>query len=431
MKIKVYPSRLSGVVTAPPSKSVAHRAIIAAALAKGTSHITNIAYSDDILATIGAVKKLGAKTRKHRNSLEVIGCRAYYDVSYSELKETLETTEAQNPIIVDAKESGSTLRFMLPLLSLLNKKVRFVGSKRLLERPLDAYEKIFAEQGLLFTKTDDYVEICGAIGTSLDPMYYDVSGNVSSQFITGLLIALPLATGPSYINITGAFESKSYVDLTIDVLKKFRIKPRYLESTNDTLLGVPGCQEYHRADYCIEGDYSNAAFFLAQNDITGNDNINVAGLNPRSKQGDRQIVRLIKNKKHKIDLSDIPDLGPILATRAAFKKGKTVIYNAKRLRLKESDRIYAIETELKKCGVDISSTDDCIQVYGMKKGKKYAASTELSSHNDHRIAMSLCIAALNFETPTVIDGVESINKSYPNFLRDFKRLGAKFEVLEV
>jgi 3-phosphoshikimate 1-carboxyvinyltransferase len=241
------------------------------------------------------------------------------------------------------------------------------------------------------------------------------------------MYALSLAEGHSLLNVTGKFESKSYVDLTVGILKKFRVKVEYW---GNNTFHMPGPQQFCATDYEIEGDYSNAAFFLAQNDITGDDKITVTGLNPKSKQGDRQIVRLVKNKKHKIDLSDIPDLGPILATRAAFKKGKTVIFNAKRLRIKESDRIFAIETELKKCGVNISSTDDEITVYGIKKGEKYTATSELYSHNDHRIAMSLCIAALNFDTPTVINGVESINKSYPNFLCDLESLGAKIERLE-
>ncbi|WP_294703900.1 3-phosphoshikimate 1-carboxyvinyltransferase [uncultured Fusobacterium sp.] len=419
MKVKIYPSKCSGEVTLPPSKSMAHRAIICASLANGKSIIKNIAYSDDILATIEGMKKLGATISKNKDSLEIIGIKDFSNIQDK---------------IIDCNESGSTLRFFIPIFSLTGEKIEFRGKNRLLQRPQHIYEKIFKEQGLFYFQNSDKLEIEGKLKAGK----YIVDGNISSQFISGLLFTLPLLTGDSIIKINPPFESKSYIDLTIDMLKTFEVNVEFID---DLTLSIKGNQKYFPTEYTVEGDYSQLGFFAVLGSL--NNSIICKGLKIDSKQGDKEIIEIIKKCGLKvkvlengykfysgtplsceINLENCPDLGPILTVLTAFGKGKFKIYNAQRLRLKESDRIEAMEMELKKLGVNISSDENNIYISG---NNNYSSCDEVFGHKDHRIVMSLAIMATLLDKPLIIDGAEAINKSYPNFFEDLASLNIKIK----
>ena len=422
MKVKIYPSKCSGEVTLPPSKSMAHRAIICASLAKGKSIIKNIAYSDDIIATIEGMKKLGANIIKNQDTLYIEGIENFTNIKDS---------------IIDCNESGSTLRFFIPIFSLTDKKVEFVGKNRLLQRPQKIYEDIFKNQNLHYFQDENKIEIQG----SLKSGEYTINGNISSQFISGLLFTLPLLNGNSTIKIIPPFESKSYIDLTIEVLKIFGVEVEFLD---ELTLSIKGNQKFEPADYTVEGDFSQLGFFAVLGAI--NNTLICKGLNTKSQQGDKEIIEILKNcnigieeldngyKIYKgmplnsnINLENCPDLGPILTVLAAYGKGDFKIYNAQRLRYKESDRIAAMEEELKKLGVDISSDKNSIYIKG---NSNYLSCNEVFGHKDHRIVMSLAIFATLLDKPLVIDGAEAISKSYPNFFEDLEKINIKLETLK-
>lgn len=419
MKVKIYPSICMGEITLPPSKSMAHRAIICASLANGKSVIDNIAYSDDIIATIEGMRRLGAEIKKENNRLEIVGIK-----DFSQLKNQT----------IDCSESGSTLRFFIPILSLTEKKVEFRGKNRLLQRPQHIYETIFKNQNLYYFQDNTKIEIEGKLKAG----EYIVDGNISSQFISGLLFSLPLLDGDSIIKINPPFESKSYIDLTIDMLKTFGVEVNFLDNLT---LSIKGNQKYIPNNYTVEGDFSQLGFFAVLGSL--NNSITCRGLKTDSKQGDREIIDIIKRcgleveeiadgyKFFKgiplgcdINLENCPDLGPILTVLSAFGKGEFKIYNAQRLRLKESDRIEAMETELKKLGVKIHSDENNIYIQGKES---YISCGEVFGHKDHRIVMSLAIMATLLDRPLTIDGAEAINKSYPNFFEDLEKLGVKIE----
>lgn len=417
MKIEIIASKPKGSITIPPSKSMAHRAIICACLAEGTSTLTNIDYSQDILATLNAMERLGAKILKEDHQLTIIGVN-------NQIHPHL--------LDIDCIESGSTLRFLIPLFSLSNQTICFTGSQRLLQRPQSIYQSIFDQQGLQFKQSNTSLQIQGA----LKAQSFKLMGDVSSQFISGLLFALPLLKEDSIIEISEPFESRSYVDLTLDTLNTFGIHASFKDS--NTLI-IPGNQKYQACDYTVEGDDSQMAFFAVLGSVLGN--IEVRGLNRHSKQGDRAIIDILKNmgaqiedtktgyqfhasrlKGTEIDLRDCPDLGPILCVVGACATGETVIKNARRLRIKESDRILAMETELRKFGVTIHSTEDTIYIKNtMTQQKKL----ECDSHNDHRIAMSLSVLSLILQQNISLTNAECIHKSYPNFYEDLRKIGVK------
>ncbi len=420
MDIKIYPSKPSGTIKVPPSKSMAHRAIICASLANGTSTIKNIGYSQDILTTIDGMRKLGATIIEDNSTLHITGIKDFNSL---------------NDSIIQCNESGSTLRFFIPIFSLTGKSIRFKGKNRLLKRPQEIYENIFKEHNLKYVQTDDYIEIMGKIKSG----NYNIPGNISSQFISGLLFSLPLLEVNSTINIIPPFESKSYVDLTIDMLSKFGIKVYFKDENKIIILGN---QKYSPSNYEVEGDFSQLGFFAVLGAI--NNTISCTGLNTNSKQGDKEIIDILKTTNIKIDtlengytfypsipkglpinLENCPDLGPILMVLGMFSSGKMHIFNAKRLRYKESDRIEAMETELKKLGVDIISDEDNIFINGRKEPTEY----NLYSHLDHRIVMSLAVAATKLSKPIIIKDAHVIDKSYPNFFDDLKKLGIHIEII--
>lgn len=422
MKVKIYPSKCSGKVNLPPSKSMAHRSIICASLAQGKSKLENIAYSDDIIATIEGMKKLGAKISKEKDSLIVEGIKNFSQLTNS---------------IIDCNESGSTLRFFIPIFSLTDKKIEFRGKNRLLQRPQKIYEEIFKKQNLFYYQDNNKIEIDGKLKSG----EYIINGNISSQFISGLLFTLPLLTEDSIIKIIPPFESKSYIDLTIDMLKKFGIEVLFLD---DLTLTIKGNQKYIATDYKVEGDFSQLGFFAVLGAI--NNDLTCEGLDINSKQGDREIIEILKNcgikieelengykifrglpKAYNINLENCPDLGPILTVLSAYGDGEFKIYNAQRLRYKESDRIEAMENELKKLGVQISSDESNIYIKG---NSKYISCNEVFGHKDHRIVMSLAIFATLLDSPLIIEGAEAISKSYPNFFEDLKNLNIKIEITD-
>ena len=410
MRARITPAKIdSGNITIPPSKSLAHRAIICACLAPGRSVISNIDYSVDIRATIEGMRHLGASIKEDKDTLFIDGIETFqYDGD-----------------VVNCHESGSTLRFFLPLFSLTGKRATFSGSKRLIERPQNVYEMLFQEQGIDFVRTYPNIIIDGR----LKPGELTLKGNVSSQFITGLLFALPLLEADSKIHIEPPFESRSYVDLTIQMLKRFQIIVEYEDAYT---LAIKGNQQYQPTDVLVEGDYSQLVFWASLGVL--NHSVETHGLDLHSLQGDKKTIDIFQSMNAGIkvlddgyqfcpgtlngtviDLNDCPDLGPMLFALATQANGKTTFQNAGRLRIKESDRIEAMETELKKLGCSISSTFGTVTITGPVK---LQGNVTLHGHNDHRIVMALSILATIADEPITIDDAQAISKSYPGFFKD-------------
>lgn len=420
MRALIQPSACTQHFTQiPPSKSLAHRTVICAALAGGTSRIDNIDYSMDVMATLSAMEALGAHIERFKDYVIITG---------------IKTLKSEKELHINCEESGSTLRFLIPLFSLCENKVVFTGKGRLMQRPQSVYEKLFEDNKTPLRKTENELIVEGVLQAG----EIHVRGDVSSQFISGLLFALPLLSEDSKVIIEGPYESESYVNLTIDMLKKFGIQ---IEAKDRTLT-IFGNQSYHPQNITVESDYSQLAFFAALGVLNGP--VRCGGLKQDSLQGDRAVVHIIEQMNGKvtyendcycfdrselaatvIDLADCPDLGPALMMLASFAQGETKIINAGRLRIKESDRIEAMESELRKCGVQIRSTDDTIWITGKTN---WSVSEHLSGHNDHRIVMALAVGATIAKTPVVIEGAEAVRKSYPAFFEDLARLGIDVHV---
>jgi len=384
MNLILKPARLHGVITPPPSKSQAHRLLIAAALAGGKSSVLNLADSQDILAT--------------RRCLEALG------------------ESGPGLPLLDCGESGSTLRFLLPLSLVLRGGGVFSGSGRLMERPMEPYAKLCARQGILFAQRDG---TCTVRGT-LRPGSFSLAGNISSQFITGLLYALPLLDGDSEILLTTRLESGGYVDLTLDTLGRFGVRADHDGSRR---FFVPGGQRFHPAHAAVEADYSQAAFFCAANAL--GHTVEIKNLSPRSVQGDRVILdytqRLSRPGDVVLDVSQCPDLVPPLALQAALRSGQTAsLVNAGRLRMKESDRLDTVAGELGRLGADIVQTADSLVIRGVDG---FHGGVTAQAHNDHRIAMMLGIAATRADAPITLLDAGCVSKSYPRFWDDYISLG--------
>lgn len=418
--LKIYPSKLKGEVKIPPSKSMAHRAIICAALSDKLCRIDNIDYSDDIIATIDAMKSLGVKIIKYRDYVEVVG-----------INKDIQSTEKIR--VIDCNESGSTLRFLVPISLLFEGSTRFIGRGNLGKRPLTTYYKIFDKQNIHYSYEDDKLNL--EISGQLKGDVFEVEGNVSSQFISGLLFTLPLLKEDSKIIITTEMESKSYVDLTLQVMKDFGID---IVNNDYKEFIVRGNQKYKGRNYKIEGDYSQGAFYLCA-DAIGNEVI-CKDLDINSLQGDKEVIEILKRmnvdiftKENKIegkrkkklrstyiDGSQCPDIIPVITSVAALAKGRTEIVNVGRLRIKECDRLSAITCELNKLGANITEREDSIIVDGVDELK---GDVEVWSHKDHRIAMTLAIASSKCKRPIIIKDYDCVSKSYPKFFEDFEKLG--------
>ena len=419
MQITIQPDRnIDGVIMAPPSKSMAHRAVLCAALAKGTSHIRNLEFSKDIAATLAAAGQLCARVTTGGNDAVVEGLGRFLPVK----------------VPVDCCESGSTLRFLIPLASLTGQEVTFVGRGRLMERPQSVYEALYREQGLRFVQSPSGLTVEGALSSG----DYTLAGNVSSQFISGLLFALPLLAGDSTLHLVPPVESRSYIEMTRAAQAAFGVTSHWLD---DTTLCIPGGQQYHPRDYIVEGDYSQAAFLAVLGAVKGG--ITLTGLAAETLQGDAAILDILRRCGAKftrteaglvfeqaslhgvdIDLADCPDLGPVLMVLGLLCEGTTVIRNAERLRIKESDRIAAMEAELRACGGVLSSEGGTITVQGCKP-RLHAPEAPLSGHNDHRVVMSLTVLALAADIPLAINEAEAVQKSWPHFFDALKPLGVE------
>ena len=408
MDIRITPGPLAGTVTPPPSKSIAHRAILAAALTNGTSTIQNVALSQDIEATLRCITALGGAWEREGDTLYVSGVwhREWDTAALPHL---------------DCGESGSTLRFLIPLTLTLNNGGVFTGRGRLMERPQQPYFDIFDEKGISYEQKDGALTVRG----ELTPGEYHLPGNVSSQFVTGLLYALPLMEWESRIVLTSPLESRGYVDMTLDVLDRFGVRVEVLE---DGFL-VPGDQVFQARDFTIEADWSQAAFWMAAG-LLGNPVLTV-GLSDQSTQGDRVIDEHFASfawgtgRRVEIDVSDCPDLLPPLAVMAAFHDGTTRLINAARLRLKESDRLATVTKMLTALGGQVEEGPDWLAI----PGTRFLRGGTVDGANDHRIVMAAAIAATRCTGPVTILGAEAVNKSYPNFWEEYKRLGGIFDVL--
>lgn len=414
MLARIQPSRLQGSVTVPPSKSMAHRALLCAGLAAGTTQIQGILPSQDMEATCRALTALGASIARQGSLARVQGVAG-------------RPKAPQGP--VDCGESGSTLRFLIPAFALASAPARLTGRGRLPQRPLGPYGAIFHGQGLPFAQDETGVSFQGPLA----PGDYGLPGDVSSQFISGLLFALPLLPGDSHIRIQPPFESRGYVNMTLQVMDAFGVQAAFLDGLT---LHVPGNQLFTApaAPFLVEGDDSQAAFFLTLDAILGD--VSVAGLSLRSIQGDRVMGEILARCGHVpgqpprplapfvADLGDCPDLGPILMTLGLFCQGESRLLNAGRLRLKESDRGTAMAQELGKLGGQASLAGDEIRI----RQSRLRPGPALSSHGDHRIAMALAVAALGARIPVEIQGAEAVEKSYPDFWKDLAHLGARVEL---
>lgn len=421
MDVRIMPGKLSGTVRIPPSKSAAHRAILAATLAKGESVIENVDLSNDISATLAACNTLGSTA----------------DIAPDGRYNTVTIRGGLNPTpsaTLDCAESGSTLRFLIPVACAKDGERIFTGHGRLPQRPLDAYLQIFDEQGIRYTRPYGY-NLPMAVTGSLHSGHFQVDGRVSSQYVTGLLYALPLLSGDSTVEVIGGFESRGYVDLTIDMLRRFGVQ---VQAERDTFT-VRGNQAYKPQRIAVEGDWSQAAFFLVVGAISGG--VRVAGFDGNSLQPDSVIAELLMRmgadlswegdefvsapaQLHgvEIDVSQCPDLVPPLAIAAAFAEGTTHITGAARLRIKESDRLHALAQNLLTLGVRAEEEPDGLVIHGgtMTGG-------EIDSFGDHRIAMAFAVAGAASKQGVTIRGAHCVEKSYPKFFEDFADLGGKVE----
>ena len=393
------PCSLHGTIEAPPSKSMAHRYLIGAALSGKRSTLRGVDFSEDILASIDCLTALGTKITIENDTV-VVDPQGFM--------------RAENPVL-ECRESGSTLRFFIPLALCLGKKVTLRGSERLMERPLIVYEELCRENGFTFEKEKNAVTLCG----NLKSGSYTIRGDISSQFITGLILALVYLGKDSSIEIIPPFESRSYIDLTISALALFGADVAFTEEYKIEVK----TSEMKAFSGRIEGDYSNAAFLDAFNHIGSE--ITVSNLKPDSLQGDKVYAEYfdeISNGTPTLDISNCPDLGPVLFALSALKNG-AVFTGTDRLKDKESDRGVAMHEELSKLGGGLDFADNTITV--PRQNLTYSGEI-LDGHNDHRIVMALSV--ILSQIGGFIKGVEAVKKSYPGFFDDIKSLGAKVEL---
>lgn len=424
MIAEVKEAKLGGSIAAIASKSMAHRYMIAAALADKPAFVSCHSSSEDIEATKACLKAMGAGFEEKEGGFMVTPINA---------------DKLTDGIKLPCKESGSTFRFLLPVIAGFGKEAEFLQEGRLPERPLSPlYEEMTAKGVTMAGQGENPFWLKGQLRSG----EYRLAGNVTSQFISGLLFALPRLPGDSKIILTSSLESKLYVDMTVAVLKQFGIEI----IIEDNTYIIKGSQTYHAKNGSVEGDWSNAAFWLSAGAI-GDSAVTVTGLDMTSLQGDRAIIEILKEfgakisydtkdegkvtvapgKMHgiRINAIDIPDLVPILSVVASFAEGETVIYNAARLRLKESDRLKTVTQVLNSMGADIEEKEDGLIIHGVDMME---GGTAVDAMGDHRIAMMSAIAAVRCKNQVVIMNAEAVNKSYPAFFKDYVTLGGKVEI---
>ncbi len=418
MQVKIKPTKPSGEISAIASKSDAHRAIICASFADKKTNIHISHTSKDIEATLNCIKAIGADFSKKDNVYEI----------------TPVNKPSQNPVL-DCNESGSTLRFLLPVLSVLGCNATFTGKGRLPERPMDLIVDLLNEHGNNFSSASLPITVSG----KTIPGDFEIAGNVSSQFISGLLFALPLLNEKCTIRLTSKLESSSYVNMTLDTLKSFGARIDYIENE---FITYPIEKYKSPTEYIVEGDWSNAAFFMVMGALGGN--ITIKNLDLSSHQSDKMILDVFslagvdfKTSKDKIvvsksqiksfefDVSECPDLFPVLSVLACGSNGKSVLYNAKRLRMKESDRIKSTKELILNLGGKAEETEDSLIIYG--NGKLNGGTVD--SYNDHRIAMSAYVASTICENDIILNDAKAVDKSYPSFMDDFRSIGGKADVI--
>lgn len=418
-KVKVSPEILRGTVSVPPSKSAAHRAIICASLARGKSIIRPIDLSNDINATIDCMRKLGADITVDGDTLTVDGTNVFN----------------MGKTILDCGESGSTLRFLIPVAAAGGVESTFIGHGKLPERPIGVYGDCLPEKGIsLYTANGLPLEIKGRLRNGI----YEIPGNISSQFITGLMLALPLLDGDSEIRLTSEAQSVGYIDMTIGIMKNFGVN---IEK-DGCGWKIKGGQKYIPQIFTVEGDWSHAAFYMTAAALGSE--ICIDNLSMTSSQGDKECVEIYRrfgaeitenNGKItirpdklvgiEIDAENIPDMVPALSVAAALAKGKTIIRGAARLRIKECDRLAAMTDGLSRLGANIIETEDGLIIDGVD----VLHSGEVDGYNDHRIVMSFAMAAIGCNGDIIISDMESVNKSYPSFFEDYRELGGKADVI--
>lgn len=428
--LKVYPGPLNGRIFSQPSKSMAHRAMICAALADGTSFIDNVVLSDDISATLGAISAIGADT-KVRDSTVYKGRKSVTIESRGQIN--LRAKE------IDCGESGSTARFILPITRLSAEPVTVTGHGSLISRPFTPYKEVFSKKGVYYSDSEEKMPI--TVSGKLSPGEYVLPGDVSSQFISGLLLALPLLESSSHLTIQSRMESSPYIFMTIRVLKEFGIHIR--SDAEKQSFDIAGGQKYKPVkNYVVEGDWSQAAFFCVMGALSGN--IVIEGLKTDSIQGDKVILDILEHmgarfefrkeglsiKKSRLsgtdaDASQCPDLVPAIAAAASVAQGMTHVRNAARLRIKESDRLGTISRELGALGADITEEAGGLIIHGVPS----LLGGRADGSRDHRIVMALAAASTVCKNAVVIKGSETVKKSYPGFWEDFKVLGGRIEEL--
>lgn len=423
MSIILQPKKLNGSVHVPPSKSMAHRAIICASLARGKSVIRNIEFSKDIDATIQAMKALGTMIFKYDDYLEIDGTTTFF----------------KNNCEIDCCESGSTLRFMIPISLICEANVHFIGEGRLGERPLDVYYRIFDQQGIGYLYKENVLDLY--IRGQLHGGTFQIPGDVSSQFISGLLFALPLMDEDSKIEITSPLESKGYIDLTLQMLKLYGVE---IINQDYQVFIIKGGQEYQPYDYEVEADFSQAAFYLVAGALQNS--VILKGLNIDSYQGDKVAIDFLKKMGCQlicvkegyqvnaqglvaidIDGTQCPDIIPVIALACALAKGKSYIRNIGRLRIKECDRLKATVEVINQLGGKAWEYDDYMVIEGVQQ----LVGGEVSSYNDHRMAMMEAIASTVCQKDVIIDNKECVSKSYPSFWEHFAMLGGVYNELDM
>lgn len=419
--VKFSPFVPNGTVNVPPSKSDVHRAIICAAMANGVSRISPVALSNDIKATIGCIKALGADAVLENNVLTVDGTNMYKNKT----------------ALLDCGESGSTLRFFIPISAVGNINATFVGKGKLPQRPIGIFTEALPKAGTV-CKTEGGLplEIKGQLKSGI----FEIPGNVSSQFITGLLLALPILEGDSEIVLTSPLESVGYIAMTIRTMKQFGVNI----DTTEKGWHIKGGQSYKPCDYTTDGDWSQAAFFMVLGAVSGK--VTVKGVAKDSTQGDKKCAEILARfgakvtqldnevtvekgelKATTIDASQIPDLVPVLSVCAAFAKGTTKIINAERLRIKECDRLKATAELLNNLGGKVKELSDGLEITGVSSLK----GGNVNGYNDHRIVMSAAVCAARSDEDITATFAMSINKSYPDFYIDYNSIGGKANVLDL
>ena len=395
MNVTVKPGIARGELNAPPSKSYAHRLMICSALAEGNSVVRGLSKSRDMIATMDCAAALGAGFTLEEDTLYIKGCFPNFTPS----------------TVFSCHESGSTLRFFIPIAAVCGRKAVFTGTERLIERGVSVYETLFAEKNISLVKDKESITIEG----KLKPGVFSVPGNISSQFISGLLFALPLLDGDSEVYIIPPVESRPYIDITIDAIKSFGVS---ITEPEPNRFFISGGQKYSAKDETVEGDWSNAAALFALDAIGGE--VKVKGLNEESFQGDKVCVSYLKKldgKEPVLDLSNCPDLAPVLFAAAAAKHG-ALFTGTRRLRIKESDRAAAMAEELAKFGIRCDVEENSVKIYDSELKKP---SEILNGHNDHRIVMAMTV--LCSITGGTISDAQAISKSFPDFFDRMRELG--------